>query len=77
MSATGQKRTCIWLNDAFRLPSAGNSSYNGIFTTVTEVSGGSSHTGFEASLSDLDVRALLAEVRIARRVDLKQLGEGK
>jgi hypothetical protein len=61
----------------FCLPSAGDSSHNGIFTTVTQGTDSSSQTGFEASFSDLDVRTLLVDVRPARGVNLKQLSEGK
>jgi hypothetical protein len=61
----------------FRLPSAGDSSYNSIFTTGTQGIDSSSQTGLEASLSDFDVRTLLVDVCPARGVDLslKQLCE--
>jgi hypothetical protein len=59
------------------LPSAVDSSYNGIFTTVTQGIKRSSQTGFGAPLSDFNVRTLLVDLFPASGVvlNLKQLGD--
>jgi hypothetical protein len=62
---------------SLRLPSGRDSPHHSIFTTITQGTGNVSHTGFEASLSDSDVRTLSFEGSIACGLGLKQLSEVK
>jgi len=62
---------------ALRLPSAGDCSRKCIFTIITQAVGSGFQVSFQAPLSDFDVRTLLPEVRLARGIDLIQLGEGQ